>query len=223
MTNYEKTEKIFYERFWKNLKGTFSFDKTHFSSDVPDKEIFDFIEILKKNNFSGKILDIGCGNSRNGVVLAKQGCKVTGLDISEEAIKLSKMNIKLNKVSVKAEAGNFLDGKYKKGEFGACVDSGLFHHLRKYQWKNYLNSLNMALNPRGFFYLKVFSDKSGELRKFTPPKGRNYLKKNNHINRIFTKEGIENIFGKNFEILKIIETSKGRTPLKFWVFIMRKK
>lgn len=220
--DYEKTEKIFYERFWKNLKGTFSFDKTHFSSEVPDKEIFDFVKIIKKNNFSGKILDIGCGNSRNGVVLAKHGYEVEGVDISEEAIRLSQMNIKLNKINIKVGVGNFLKEKYKKGEFGVCVDSGLFHHLRRYQWKEYMESLNNALAEEGFFYLKAFSSESGELRKFTPPKGRNYLKKNNHINRIFSKNEIEKIFGKNFEILNVLETSKGRTPLKFWVFFMKK-
>ena len=220
---YKKIERDFYEKFWRNLKGRFSFDKTHFSSEVPDLEIFDFIKTLKKNKVKGKILDIGCGNSRNIIPFNSQSFKLFGIEISPEAIKLSKMNSSLNNIKIELKEGSFLEKNYKNNEFQVCVDSGLFHHLRKYQWSEYLNVLNGVLCSGGYFYLKVFSIESGRLHKFTPPSGRRWLKKNNHVSRLFDKSEIENIFGNTFEILKIIKTRKGKTPLKFLVFFMKKK
>jgi len=169
------------------------------------------------------VLDIGCGNSRNAVALAKSRFKLFGIEISSEAIKLSKMNGKLNKVKIDLKEGDFLEKNYKKNEFEVCIDSGLFHHLRKYQWQEYLNILNNILRPGGYFYLKVFSVDSGKLHKFTPPIGRRWLKKNNHVSRLFDVQEIESIFGQDFEIIKIMKTSKGETPLRFLVFFMRKK
>ncbi len=220
---YKKIETDFYEKFWKNLKGRFSFDKTHFSFEIPDPEIFDFIKILNKNQVKGKVLDIGCGNSRNAITLVRGGFKLSGIEISHEAIKLSKMNSKLNKIKIDLKEGDFLEKNYKKNEFEVCVDSGLFHHLRKYQWHEYLNVLNEILTPKGFFYLKVFSIESDKLHKFTPPPGRRWLKKNNHVSRLFDAKEIEKIFGQDFEIIKTLKTSKGQTPLKFLVFFMKKK
>ena len=223
MGKLKKIEIDFYEKFWKNLKGRFSFDKTHFSSEVPDPEIFDFIKIIKKNKTTGNILDIGCGNSRNIIPFANKHFKLSGIEISKEAIKLSKMNSKLNKININLKEGDFLENIYKENEFEVCIDSGLFHHLRKYQWKEYKDVLNSVLISGGYFYLKVFSVDSGKLHKFTPPPNRRWIKKNNHVSRLFDVQEIGKIFNKDFEIIKTVKTSKGETPLKFLVFFMKKK
>ena len=85
------TAKIFYERNYK-LKGS-SFQRLY-----PNEELCRFIgrnfkkfSNIKKKNI--KILEVGIGNATNLVMLGKEGFKIYGIDISEEAIKISRKTL----------------------------------------------------------------------------------------------------------------------------------
>lgn len=47
-----------------------------------------------------KVLEIGCGGAQCGVAMAKQGAKVTGVDLSREQLKFAKELAKKNKVKI---------------------------------------------------------------------------------------------------------------------------
>ncbi len=52
-------------------------------------------------NIKGKkILEIGCGGAQCGIAMAKQGAKVTGIDISKEQLKFAKKLAEKNKVKI---------------------------------------------------------------------------------------------------------------------------
>ena len=46
-----------------------------------------------------RVLDIGCGDGLNSVILAKLGAHVTGLDISEKAIEVARRRAEINEVA----------------------------------------------------------------------------------------------------------------------------
>ncbi len=67
-----------------------------------------------KNHFNGNvnIIDVGCGSGAIGITLAKEllNSKVTCLDISEEALEVTKINAQRLKADINIVKGNMLDG-----------------------------------------------------------------------------------------------------------------
>lgn len=57
----------------------------------------------------GSALDIGMGNGRNAIYLARKGWKVTGIDISSEAVKLAQAETKKLNVALEASVSRFED------------------------------------------------------------------------------------------------------------------
>jgi len=218
-------EKIFYEKFWKNLKGGYSGDNWHFSSQSPYPVISRFVLFLQKNKVGGRFLDLGCGNGRQAIPFALSGFETHGIDFSEEAIVLARKNAALSEVAIDFRVGDVLALSYAANDFEVLLDSGCLHHLRKYQWREYLRNLNLVLKPGGYFFLICFSINSDRnIKKFTRGiKMKNWSVKNGHYNHIFYDWEVEKLFQKDFEILKKEEMQKGDYPLKFWVFYMRRK
>ena len=74
--------------------GVFSKDKLDFGTRV-------LLENLLLEDFSGKVLDIGCGYGSIGLYLAKAtSCSVDMCDVNRRALHLAKMNAKENKLDV---------------------------------------------------------------------------------------------------------------------------
>lgn len=115
------------------------------------KEI-DFIDSLikqhsKKNNL--RVLDIGCGTGIHANYLAEKGYHVTGIDFSEEMIRIAKENNKGKADFEVANATNFiLDKKFD-------IVLSLFHVV-SYQSSNkdiqsMFTNVSKHLNPNGLF------------------------------------------------------------------------
>jgi SAM-dependent methyltransferase len=58
---------------------------------------------------AGAALDIGMGNGRNAIYLARKGSKVTGIDISSEAVKLAQAEARKLNVPLEASVSRFED------------------------------------------------------------------------------------------------------------------
>lgn len=85
----------------------------------------DILPLLKYIKENDKVLDIGCGNGRLYHVLKEKQILYTGLDLSEELIKISK---------AKYPEVDFMVGDMKKlpflaGSFDAVFCIAAFHHL----------------------------------------------------------------------------------------------
>ena len=88
----------FWENEYKNNK-TFVFGK-------PSKEVVDSVPYLKKG---ARILDVGCGDGRHAIYLAKLGFKVDAFDLSKNAIeKIDYLKQKL--IDERNEIGGCLNG-----------------------------------------------------------------------------------------------------------------
>jgi 16S rRNA G1207 methylase RsmC len=63
-----------------------------------------------------KVLDMGCGYGAVGIVMAKcyPKCKVVMTDVNKRAVKLARMNAKLNNVDVEIKQGNLYEGVDEK-------------------------------------------------------------------------------------------------------------
>ena len=77
-----------------------------------------------------RVADIGGGPGRYSVHLAKRGCRVSLLDLSEENVRLAKAYAEREKVTIEAAAGDALEaGSLLSGPFDAVLLMGPLYHL----------------------------------------------------------------------------------------------
>ena len=60
----------------------------------------DFIEEEISHNRSSRILDMGCGTGRHSIELARRGCSVTGVDLSESMLARARLKAQSARVEV---------------------------------------------------------------------------------------------------------------------------
>ncbi|KPJ56226.1 hypothetical protein AMJ49_05350 [Parcubacteria bacterium DG_74_2] len=106
--------------------------------------------LLIKNCFEKKVLDYGCGTGNQSLFLARNGAKVTGIDISEEGIKQA---IKKNETKYKdiENKVNFLVMDAEKmtfpdNVFDVICGTGILHHLNL---DLAFKEIRRVLKPRG--------------------------------------------------------------------------
>ena len=109
----------------------------------------------------GRALDIGCGRGENAVMLAINGCDVTGIDLAENAISDAKLKAIERHVKVNFVAGNVLqmDRLFSKGKFDVVIDSGLFHVMTDEERPVFVQQVYKVLREGGKYFMLCFSDK----------------------------------------------------------------
>ena len=112
----------------------------------------------------GKALDIGCGRGDNAIMLAINGCDVTGIDIVEDAITDAKAKAIKHHVKVNFVVGNVLqmDRLFMEAEFDIVIDSGLFHVMTDEERPVFARQIHRVLKPGGKYFMLCFSDKEPE-------------------------------------------------------------
>jgi SAM-dependent methyltransferase len=121
----------------------------------PQKE---FIDVVRKGEVTGSVLDIGCGTGENALFFAGEGHEVWGIDSSSPAIgkargKAVERGLKVHFVVMDALELEKLDRK-----FDTAIDSGFFHTLSDGDREVFANNLATALIPGGTYFMLCFSE-----------------------------------------------------------------
>lgn len=108
-----------------------------------------------------KALDIGCGRGENAIMLAMNGCDVTGIDVAENAISDAKVKAKERHVKVRFVVEDVLqmDWLFEEGEFDVVIDSGLFHVMTNEERPIFAQQVHRVLREGGKYFMLCFSDK----------------------------------------------------------------
>ena len=90
-----------------------------------------FIELIKKYNTTGKLLEAGSGTGTLSTYLATEGFDVTGMDIDDGMLEIAK---KIGEEYNKEKNANFIKGSifdldYKENEFSICFSNGVLKHF----------------------------------------------------------------------------------------------
>jgi 2-polyprenyl-3-methyl-5-hydroxy-6-metoxy-1,4-benzoquinol methylase len=152
--------------------------------------ILEFLGSLGKTNL--QILDVGCGPGWYTDKLARFG-KVTGLDLSEEAIEMAKARFP----HITFIAGNIYDQLLPAKHFDVVVSQEVIDHVED-SFK-FLERIERALKPGGHLVLsgtnKFVVDRLTE-REFPAQPAQ-------HIGRYFTKAQLKNLVRRRFRLLRI--------------------
>ncbi len=121
----------------------------------PTKEVYWFLKNCTKK---GKIIDIGCGNSRNLIPFAKQNFQCYGIDFSENMLKNSKLLANKHKLKINLQKTQITKIPFNNDFFDYALHIAALHHLntKKRQLKS-LQETYRILKPNGLVLLTVWN------------------------------------------------------------------
>lgn len=142
-----------------------------------------------------KILDAGCGTGEKSLFFAKNGAKVTSIDISKGQLACFKKNIEKAGLNIKVFEKDILnDSLTELGKFDIIVCTGVLHHTED-AYKGFLK-LSSLLEKEGIIIIALY---------------HKYARLGYRFNRFL----IHSFFSKDPKVLeKAFETSFFLKPLK---------
>jgi len=105
---------------------------------------------------AGKVLDVGVGQGRNAIALARRGCQVTGIDPSEVAIATTAKNAQEAEVSLDLWNGSIWQYKAEPAEFNAVLLFGLIQILTREHITDLVAWIEQTLAPAGLVFLTAW-------------------------------------------------------------------
>lgn len=124
---------------------------------VPNRICYDIMKIIPPIK-PYRVLDMGCGEGKDAVFLAKCGYSVTAFDISEIGIDKAKKLAEHNKVDITVFKADILDYR-PDSEFDILFSSGVFHFIPQAKRKELCASLKAHTAQGGINALNVFVEK----------------------------------------------------------------
>ncbi len=182
------------------------FKELPWEANRPEQELVRLIE--EKKIKACKALDICCGAGTQSIYLAKKGFRVSGIDISDTAIRTAKQRAKKSKAKIKFLVGNAYDLKFRSSSFNFVFDRGCFQHIPPRFRKRYIAGISRVLVKKGKYLLLCFSD-------------RNAWEAEN----IFSLKRIEDYFPDKFKILEareVLHTQPDGLRVFLWSVLMLK-
>ena len=204
-----KQDKIKQEQFEAHYRAR----KTPWDSGRPD---FNLIEaVTRKPIESCRALDIGCGSGHNSIWLAQKGFQVTGVDVSETALKNAKENASKAHVKCTFLSLSFLEDKVPGAPFGFIFDRGCWHLLDSEGRKRFAERVVYHLEDGGLWLSIIGSADE-------PPRGPGPLAGPPRHSALDIAVAVE----PYFEILLLSAShfeSNSPKPPKAWDCLMKKR
>ena len=173
------------------------------------------VKIIKDNNFTYKlliryiskylkegdsILDIGTGAGTLALYFANKGYNVTGIDISERAIKACQESQKELKITnIKFLVDDFQNTKIKN-KFDFIIFTEVIEHLENDKLQ--LEKINNLLKPNGTLFLSTPSINAPMYRLGL---ANDFDKKVGHLRRYSKQQIISLVKNNDFKILEVVE------------------
>jgi len=108
--------------------------------------------------FSGRVLDVGCGTGEHALLAAERGADALGVDVSPRAIELARAKARERGASVRFEVWDALRLAELGETFDVAVDSGLYHVFPDAETRRaYAAQLARVVRRGGTLHLMCFS------------------------------------------------------------------
>jgi len=119
----------------------------------PDWELRTYLRAIPK----GKALDLGIGEGRNALFLAKNGFEVEGTDISQEAVKRCNELAQREKLPVRAEVADVREFHIPEGTYTCIICAYVLPFLKRGEAEALIGRIKAGLAPGGVAYVAAFT------------------------------------------------------------------
>ncbi len=179
------------------------------------------------------IMEIGCGPGPNIWYFAREGFRVYGIDISENAIRRATNRMREEGLKAELSVGDIEKLPFKDGSFDCVVDNECLYCSSRRVTESILAELVRVTKRKGFFFSRTFTDDmyTGRMHKrlgdmeFDEVSDGVFAGKG--LTRLIDKSGIEELYGKYFEILTIDKMectyNNGTARISEWIIVSRKE
>ncbi|CAM3589219.1 Methyltransferase [Paenibacillus lactis] len=150
LDSFFREEGPWWDRFYADRNRSIPF-----FVNAPDENLVQYFEDGRIG--PGRVLELGCGAGRNAIYMARQGCSVDAVDLSQEAIAWGKERADALNAEVQFHCRNLFELKLSPNAYDFVYDCGCFHHIAPHRRISYLQMLNTCLKPGGFFGLVCFA------------------------------------------------------------------
>lgn len=121
----------------------------------PAKAMKLFFKLLDKRN-PKQILEIGCGDGRNLIELAKMGHMVTGIDLVGE--NTVQKRAKKNRLKIKFIRADITTIDFERNKYDIIISSEVFHLLKRSDVQRAISKMKKATKKGGFVYISILSN-----------------------------------------------------------------
>jgi cyclopropane fatty-acyl-phospholipid synthase-like methyltransferase len=122
----------------------------------PQKE---FVELVRRGEITGSVLDIGCGTGEQALFFAGEGHEVWGIDSAPLAIRKAQEKAVARELPVHFLVLDALKLSTLERKFDTATDSGLFHTLSDEDRPVFVDNLEAILSPAGNYFMLCFSER----------------------------------------------------------------
>jgi SAM-dependent methyltransferase len=193
-------------------------------NELPDENLVEFIENTDYRQ-PQHALELGCGEGRNAIYMARKNVEVTAIDISQVAINNANVIASKHNVKVDFIADDIFKAQMDKDHYQFVYDSGCFHHLAPHRRLSYLELLDDVLISGGYLGLVCFAwgencaDEVDDWEFYNGDK---------RVGVAFTKSRLDEFFKEKYEVIYIRKYRNGIPStiqgLQFmWVCLFKKK
>lgn len=183
---------------------------------LPSKALIWFIEKYGVNDSLLKsALDLGSGNGRNTVYLAKHGYQVEGIEMIDFAVGLAKEAVRKESLekAINFTVGSISDNfPFRNYSFDLIIDMMSLHLLFEDERKVYAKEVQRVLKPMGYYlFYTIDSESPAALDLFKnypgPEKNSYVIPQTGVIEKAFSQNDLEHMF-PSFKLLEIEKETK---------------
>ncbi|MEW6096135.1 MAG: class I SAM-dependent methyltransferase [bacterium] len=134
---------------------------------VPGECLVQFVakEIERKKRKVERILDVGCGNGRHLVYLAKKGFNSYGIDISQKALQILQNWLNQENLQAELKKASVTEIPYPDEYFDVVVCLGILDHILIKETKKGIQEIERVLKSKGILFLGLRSDRDTQCGK----------------------------------------------------------
>lgn len=119
----------------------------------------DLVSYINSNEFSSGMLalDIGCGQGRDTIFLAKRGAKVTAIDSSKVGIDQLRERLDTMQITADLKICDIREWNFPEGRFHIGIARTVLDHIPKIDLENVMETLKASVINNGVIFVTVFT------------------------------------------------------------------